>query len=71
MSFRCPIGVGKAQEAPIATAIGKLSASTPSAAALPRAIGHITAAVAALFMTSHWNTVITSASATTACPCAR
>lgn len=30
MSFRCPIGVGKAQEAPIATAIGKLSASTPS-----------------------------------------
>ena len=66
MLFWCPIGVRKAQDAPIATAIKKLSGFTPSVAAMPRAIGHKIAAVAALFMTSDRNIVVIKTTANAA-----
>jgi hypothetical protein len=50
--FWCPIGASNAQDAPIATAIRKLSGFTPKVAAIPMAIGQRTAAVAAVFITS-------------------
>ena len=53
MLFWCPIGVRKAQDAPIATAIRKGSAATPSWLAVPMATGHITAAVPALLGKGH------------------
>ncbi|MNT44817.1 hypothetical protein D3C72_1813590 [compost metagenome] len=46
------MGVRNEQDAPIATAISSASGLTPSWLAALKAIGHITAAVAALFMTS-------------------
>ena len=47
----------------MATAIRKASALTPRALAVPMAMGHITAAVAALFIRSDRNMVTTSTSA--------
>src|SRR6056297_624915 len=60
------MGVRKAQDAPIATAMRKESGLTPSAEAVPMAIGHITAAVAALFIRSDRNMVTTRISVSTA-----
>ena len=68
--FWCPMGVRKAQEAPTATAMRKGSELTPSHPAVPMAMGHMTAAVAALFMRSERNMVTTRITVmpTTACP---
>ncbi len=52
MLFWWPIGVRKAQEAPTATAIRKLSGLTARRSAMPTEIGAMTTAVAALFMMS-------------------
>ena len=67
------MGVRNEQEAPIATAISRVSGLTPSWLAALKAMGHITAAVAALFMKSERVMVTTSSSVsiTTGLPCAR